>query len=76
MKNKTAFIIGGSGNIGLGVTKLFEKNNYKIIVLDKKNILKKHKNIFFENFELSNIPCIFVTPLTFHELILLIFFKV
>jgi NAD(P)-dependent dehydrogenase (short-subunit alcohol dehydrogenase family) len=55
MKNKTAFIIGGSGNIGLGVTKLFEKNNYKIIVLDKKNILKKHKNIFFENFELSNI---------------------
>ena len=55
MKNKTAFIIGGSGNIGLGICKLFEKNNYKIIILDKKNILKKNKNIFFENFELSNI---------------------
>ena len=47
-KNKTAFIVGGSGFIGKEVAKAIMESKAKVINLDIVNNLKKFKSIKFE----------------------------
>ena len=54
MKDKIIYLIGGNGLIGKSILKKFLKNN-KIILLDlKKNRLVKKKNLYFENFDVTD----------------------
>lgn len=55
MQNKLAFIVGGSGTIGLEIVNLFKDSHYKIVVLDNKNIFKGKTNIYYEKLELKEI---------------------
>jgi NAD(P)-dependent dehydrogenase (short-subunit alcohol dehydrogenase family) len=55
MQNKLAFIVGGSGTIGLEIVNLFKNSHYKIVVLDNKNIFKGKTNIYYEKLELKEI---------------------
>ena len=52
-KNKTVFIVGGSGFIGKEVTKALLESKAKVINLDLNNAFKKKKNIKFEKFDCS-----------------------
>ncbi len=54
-KNKTAFIVGGSGFIGKEVAKAIMESKAKVINLDIVNNLKKFKSIKFEKFDCSKI---------------------
>ena len=44
MKKKIVIIAGGDGGIGFQCVKTFLKADYKVIVLDKKNLNKKFFN--------------------------------
>ena len=53
-KNKTAFVVGGSGFIGKEVSLALWESGAKVINLDIHNAFKKKKTIKFEKFDCSN----------------------
>ena len=54
-KNKTAYVVGGSGLIGSDIVRKLSRIGFKVINLDLYNLHYKNKNIFFEIFNLANI---------------------
>jgi|TARA_B110001452_G_C15219436_1_gene422723 NAD(P)-dependent dehydrogenase (short-subunit alcohol dehydrogenase family) len=56
LKNKTAYVLGGSGTIGSSLCLALAQCKAKVIVLDiKKNSKFKSKNISFYNFDIKKI---------------------
>jgi NAD(P)-dependent dehydrogenase (short-subunit alcohol dehydrogenase family) len=58
LKNKTAFVIGGSGLIGKEVVYALADFGAKVIILDIKNnskFLKNYNKIFFEHFDVTQL---------------------
>ncbi len=55
LKNKKAFIIGGSGLIGRSIIKSFLKNKAKVYNLDLKRINLNNKNYYFESFDCTDL---------------------
>ena len=56
LKNKTAFILGGKGQIGLEIAKIISIYNAKTIVLDIGNKSEDlSNNIIFKEFDCSNL---------------------
>lgn len=51
--NKTVLITGGSNGIGKATVELFLKNKNQVIVIDKKPLKKKHKNLYFYKSDLE-----------------------
>ena len=55
-EGKNIYIIGGSGLIGLEVSKIYLKNNAHVIILDiNKPKNYKNKNLSFINFDINNL---------------------
>ncbi len=55
LKNKKAFIIGGSGLIGKSIIKKFLKNKAKVYNLDINRINLNNKNYYFESFDCTDL---------------------
>lgn len=55
LKNKKAFIIGGSGLIGKQIIKTFLSNGAKVLNLDLKKILIKNSRYNFKSFNCSDL---------------------
>ena len=53
LKNKTAFVLGGSGLVGKEVSKALLDCGAKVVILDKINRLQKNQNKF--NFEIIDV---------------------
>ena len=54
-KGKVALVTGGSGGIGLDVSKKLSKLKIKVLILDiNKPKISKNKFIYFEQVDLSN----------------------
>ena len=54
-KGKVALVTGGSGGIGLDVSKKLAKLNIKVLILDiNKPKISRNKFIYFEQVDLSN----------------------
>lgn len=51
---KVAVITGGSSGIGLAVVKKFLRNNYSVVVIDKKDSFITEKYLYFYKCDISN----------------------
>ena len=54
LRNKLAFILGGSGLIGKKIVELYLMHGAKVVLLDKFNKLGKKKNLIFTKINITN----------------------
>lgn len=54
VKNKNCIVTGGMGGIGKIISKMLAQNDCNVIVIDRKNIKYKYKNITYYNCDLTD----------------------